>query len=146
MNHVDLPIRRAAEPAALESEAARARLLADVDRWLASLADRLDAHVGVLTEVEDAFPAARRVAAELSADELRVRRGERAYREGVLELASVAVTLRRGTEAGLGPWRPGAPVRRSDDVRDARPPRRRGTRRARLGHLMARVQRWGRRA
>ncbi len=142
MNHVDLPRRRAGEPPALEHDAARAQLLADVDRWLASLAECLDAHVGVLSEVEDAFPAARRVAAELSADELRVRRGERAYRAGILELASVAVTLRRGTEAALGPWRPGAPARRPDDVRDALPPRRRGTCTARLGHLMARAQRW----
>ncbi|MBJ7330455.1 MAG: hypothetical protein JHC95_11205 [Solirubrobacteraceae bacterium] len=98
------------EPPPRDADAARERLLADVDRWLAVVADKIDVQVELLTRVESVFPAARQAVRRGGADELSVRRGERAFVEGVEGLASLAVDLRRGAALRLAPQRVGGPL------------------------------------
>lgn len=109
---MNMPIRRRVghdavtnvdpRPASKASDA-RALALTDVDRWLTSLAEQLDEHVELLTQIEEVLPVVRRLARDGGADELSVRRGERTLAEGLEQLAALGVALRRGTVVCLGP-------------------------------------------
>lgn len=122
-------------------------MLHEIDGWLGYLADQLDANVALLAQVEDAFPAGRRLARQAGADELAVRRGEHAFLEGVDRLASLSVVLRRGTAAGLGvrfgPASgriPGATAFTPDDVRPAHREAGVRRRRARVATVLRRLR------
>lgn len=109
---MNIPIRRrggheagttAELASARDVNSARAHALVDVDRWLTSLAEQLDEHVELLSQIEEVLPVVRRLARDGGADELSVRRGERTLAEGLEHLAALGVALRRGTVVCLGP-------------------------------------------
>lgn len=105
MRHIPTRRRDGGRPPAPAPRAGGVRALGDVDRWLTSLAEDLDAHIEQLTRVEDAFGTVRGLAREGGEDELRIRRSEHAFRDGVEQLASLSVALRRGSATVLGPRR-----------------------------------------